>query len=272
MDFCNDATFRGQIADKLATKLFGCDSSIVLDWYNKTFIPNRIVMPGLATPSCNINPAISTLPNLSLFASCKYLGHDLPVWLSNGNNVYDTPICSTSPLSSNHRVMVIGQDPLRNAKGRDLVMSPWGLHYPSGFSKHKNVYDNLFNPMLQKGWEIYVTDYFKLYAVDQNDKKLVFGSIFDDILRAEIEAFNPDSILVLSSDWRKYKPVIDAINVGYPGKITTTVISFKPSKSPTPTSTSSINVVCASHPNNLRGKGVKAAHKLAFYAKVMTHL
>lgn len=287
MNFCNGRRFRTKIAKLLAGKLlFDCrHHSVIMGWYD-TFIDNRIKSYGINS----LGVPLTTLDGISTFSKCIRLGHDLPVWYTGGdtssavwvskNDKNDVNVKASSDIdhknvdfrnNGRRRVMVIGQDPLRDGDvdGLISIMSPWGLHYPEGFAKqHSKTYNYLFNPLVQN-FDVYVTDFWKIYGYG-NLRDGLSLSIFNfaDILKEEIRLFNPSSILILSNDYNVYEPIIDAIKGLICGADcvspipTTPPTTIPPTFSSTPITTfkystlSSIKVICASHPNNHFGKTV----------------
>lgn len=226
MQFCNDQGFRSQIEQLLVNRLFGNNSEPQIEGWYQEFI-QKYCMKGLGPYMICVRKQNMVSTNLAQYFCDKFFGHDLPVWML-GNSFYDSNghFCvpelekDTALSTTAKRVMIIGQDPMRDGCcGTLRVASPWGLHYPIGYkSKHAKCYKHIINPLLNRGCLVYVTDYYKLYFTDLShnakDSRKNLASMkgaFEDILKEEINLFKPDHIIVLSKDQNVYQPIENAI-------------------------------------------------------------
>lgn len=134
--------------------------------------------------------------SLSVVQKEANFGHDLPVWFCrNGDED-----------ASSRRVMLVAQDPRRNndEAGGLYISSPYGLHsadYRAG-GNGVLVY-NVVDALMAVGAIVYVTDALKLYArrpgyIRENYPSVVSKS--DEVLKKEIETFDPDIILFIGKD------------------------------------------------------------------------
>ena len=178
MDFCNgfpvnDNSFKQQIIDLLYRDLFNIQSNGCLEeWYD--LMTNNVnssnngwnnIVPKPINGIINVDPKKKDVLfecNKNLFQSSSIaplfsytcLGHDVPVWMSNGN------------IENMIRIMIVSQDPLRNRgiKGKILFSSPFGMHCHD----YRNKKNESLMKILQGLWKnnkivFYLTDFNKLY-------------------------------------------------------------------------------------------------------------
>lgn len=126
------------------------------------------------------------------------IGHDVPIWL-----YYKGKLNESSP-----RVMIVGQDPLRNGhdlKDNLLLSTPWGIHSLNyqvngdAISKRRRM-TFLLDMYLSAGAVVYLTDYKKLYLKkgDGPAERLnnsYWTVKFEECLRREIALFKPTLIV-----------------------------------------------------------------------------
>ena len=134
-------------------------------------------------------------------------GLDMPTWMVKRD------------VKKPHRVMIVAQDPLRTdqEKGNLVLSTPFGFHS----ADYRNVCcENhtlcCFVERLLEECEVcvYLTDCRKFYTSDRfvNARKRQFKGLFDNVLHAEMEIFNPDLIVALGND------AADAIGAKRPGR------------------------------------------------------
>ena len=217
---CSGLKLRNTISAILEKEFFGklsinhsINQSTILRWYD------------MYIQAFNSNTPLSSItPPPSFPLNKDYIGHDLPVWIEgdpfkafdSNKHKYCGPISISAvnnpdaSLEKKKKIMIIGQDPMRINKLKDklVVMSPWGLHSPFAFTKQSRFHNWIICPLLAKGYAIYVTDYYKLFATDlsRNDKNRIADSrkfvanmniCFDTILEEEMKAFNPSHVVIL---------------------------------------------------------------------------
>lgn len=118
----------------------------------------------------------------------------------------DIPIFIRS-FKSDKTIMIIEQDPLRNPKvflpiygalvlsQNAIVGTPNALHS----SKPVNFYLKLVEGLTKKGWNVYLTDTFKIYAPGLRNKKGRWGKLEKDLLEDEIKRICPRKVLLFGS-------------------------------------------------------------------------
>lgn len=200
--FCSNPSLRASISAILSKHLFkGIGVNTILSWYDQfeNMFNSRCSVPQMT----NVNP--SCLP--SSLRGKTYLGHDLPVWIE-GKDLFASSEQNVPCCVAKKRVMIIGHDPMRTAPSKVLtIATPWGLHAPNAYRKfHAKFYKHVMNPLLVKGCEVYVTDYYKLYATDSlkdaaDSRNNIMQACIacDAILDEEIQAFNPTHIILMGS-------------------------------------------------------------------------
>ena len=120
---------------------------------------------------------------LSNYGTVNNVGHDLPYWIA--------------AEEEKNKVMLVSQDPLRNNQqdGSITISSPFGMH--SIDYRGNRLMTQLVGGLLRNGISVYLTDFHKLYAT-QNNKAVNFkglDSTFKEILEKEIKEFNPSMII-----------------------------------------------------------------------------
>lgn len=136
------------------------------------------------------------------FADKGAIGLDLPTWF----NVQ----------VDNVRIMLIAQDPLRDAKWYEechdaIVSSPFGMHdatHRKSGSGGKMV-DLLINGLIKKGFAIYLTDANKYFVHDREMSKTYAKNrlkTYTDILQKELDLVRPNLCVCLG---KKAKEVLD---------------------------------------------------------------
>lgn len=172
--FCDGVGARKKVVDLLCGSIFSPELKPVLleryekmalnfkdvPWsdarWNQGSFKNEQVSPKDKT--CAVldvygNQILGNMPINGLVRDYYNAGHDLPVWVSRSK--------------SKRRIMIVGQDPLRNGhpdRGHLYISSPWALHHfhssSGGLTKTRNVIASL---ILEYDADVYMTDFSKLY-------------------------------------------------------------------------------------------------------------
>ena len=242
--FCSNLQLRNTISAILEKEFFGkisinhsINQSTILRWYD------------MYIQAFNSNTPLSSItPPPSFPLNKDYIGHDLPVWIegdpfkafNSNKHKYCGPISISAvnnpnaSLGKKKKIMIIGQDPMRinQLKDKLVVMSPWGLHSPFAFTKQSRFHNWIICPLLAKGYAIYVTDYYKLFATDlplSNKNRIAdsrnfvsglantYGVNFDTILEEEMRAFNPSHVVILgmASFQKNVKTICQRLNITF---------------------------------------------------------
>lgn len=220
MSFCDDANFRQQIIDLLYGSLFDPSaifrSNKVLEiWYNlmekNINNPNNawIASPSLPTNTnfkigakndimleccSNYYSSLGNVFNLCLTNGYTHLGHDVPIWYNS--------------VERNKRIMIVSQDPRRDIASNNLFLSsPFGLHCFDYRTRNDEVMQDIVNAILKEGHSVYLTDLYKVFALDaqDEDKKSIdlmssFKGQFVDIFKKEIALYKPNLILLMGAE------------------------------------------------------------------------
>jgi len=225
MSFCSNYKFRQQIIDLLYTELFDNtfkSSKILEKWYdlirenvdkdNTTWagISNIIIPPKTkdALFECSKSNFGKSKRIVDLL-KCNDFGHDTPIWLDSlcsSNNEEDTL------LNNKRRIMFISQDPKRNNRvsGNLYISTPFGFHckdYRTG-KLMTNIIQGLFSN--NKDICVYLTDFHKFYVNPSSSSLSINSPLicnnkkkFENVLKKEIELFNPDLIVTFGNETTK---------------------------------------------------------------------
>ena len=153
----------------------------------------------LLIPNNCVNPS----GDLQILFDNENVGHDLPVWLYNGDK------CPSS------KVMIIAQDPKRNegqdnsiynqAQRRGIILSsPWALCSRDFRESGRNKWIvSLVETLLEGGRMVYLTDNNKFYARELNYVRRNFKELYNafrDLVREEIRRERPEFIISIGDD------------------------------------------------------------------------
>lgn len=150
-------------------------------------------------------------------------GHDA---LLHGANVsgaditgIDVPVLIQTPFVSNGTIMIIEQDPLRNIKKylscynkatlaqNAIVGTPNALHYHPVF-----FYLSLVEELLKLGWNVYMTDAYKVYAPSLSKSLDRWGMGEKWLLGEEICQIRPQTVLLFGKEAKEsYKDVMQGL-------------------------------------------------------------
>ncbi len=116
----------------------------------------------------------------------KYWGVDIPVLLGDKDDDNDT-------------IFIIGESPTRNKKdfkdNRDLVIgTPFAVACVKGAPKQCDIYKYIFNRLINKGYNVYITDAVKVWY-DGMKQKGFKNYINPAFLEKEIRKINPTIIV-----------------------------------------------------------------------------
>ena len=219
MIFCNDFpvngnSFKQQIIKLLYKNLFNIQSNGCLEeWYelmtNHLNDSNNVwqkLNPGKGIINVDrrkkdvlfeYNQTIFSSSSITPLFSYSNFGHDVPVWVSNGN------------IENMIRIMIVSQDPLRNRgiNGNILFSSPFGMHCHD----YRNKKNESLMKILQGLWKnnkivFYLTDFNKLYIQSGGNETSIqtlnrqhptIAQNFKSILNKEIDLFKPNLIVTL---------------------------------------------------------------------------
>ena len=128
----------------------------------------------------NVFPAQSAL---SSFSNRSDFGHDLPYWIEVDKSV------------EKGRIMLVSQDPRRKNQNPGVITlsTPFGMH--SLDYRGNRLMTQLVEQLLNRGYSVYLTDYYKLYFKTSH-RPIVMGNEMN-IIREEIAFFNPTKIVTL---------------------------------------------------------------------------
>ena len=210
---CNNGIFTGN------TKIN--DLETIYKWlrgnYNNNHLPYKTYSYPLNPNSLDIDSSIF-IDNL--FSTNPIIGHDLPIWLTPDNEEEEEEEKEIN-LNNYKRVMFISQDPRRSifeiknsgtprSTNQDTIIfsSPFGVHSQDYSSYDKQglfarVAKKLSNSKKDgKGIMVYMTDLYKFRAANNNkndnlDKPNTIR--YHNVLGKEINAFEPDLIVLISS-------------------------------------------------------------------------
>lgn len=222
MDFCNGFpvngnSFKQQIIDLLYRDLFNIPSNGCLEeWYD--LMTNNVnssnngwnnIVPKPINGKINVDSKkkdalfecdknLFKSSSITPLFSYSNFGHDVPVWVSNGN------------IENMIRIMIVSQDPLRNRgiNGKILFSSPFGIHCHD----YRNKKNESLMKILQGLWKdnkivFYLTDFNKLYTQSGGNETSIqtlnrqhptIVQNFKSILDKEIDLFKPNLIVTLA--------------------------------------------------------------------------
>lgn len=214
--FCNDCHLSDDIPKLVADELLGAQQLDMLkarykqmrkcydfsyaEW-QKEFSDDLKPFNGYTDTTTVCIPILNPLFRKD-FVDKGAIGLDLPTWF----NVQ----------VDNIRIMLIAQDPLRDAKWYEechdaIVSSPFGLHdvtHRKSGSGGKMA-DLLINGLIKKGFAIYLTDANKYFVHDREMSKTYSESklkVYTDILQKELDLVRPNLCVCLG---KKAKEVLD---------------------------------------------------------------
>ena len=124
-------------------------------------------------------------------------------------------------------VVLLGQDPLRKSKDIDeakvfdnaFIGTPYRVHHLNGLPTNTRVYPKLIQRLLEKGYDVYLTDVRKYYpSPAKESEKQQAGNA--DLLIKELGCLKGHFILVLSGQqsqhfYNLYKDKLDAVKSDY---------------------------------------------------------
>lgn len=132
----------------------------------------------------NTKDVLLSVPVKVVLESSIYdpFGHDLPFWVEVNEE-------------EKGRIMLVSQDPLRrlSCPGYITFSSPFGIH--SLDYRGNRLTTQIVEVIIKKGYSVYLTDIYKLYAMRRGVKVSFMPKLFYDILSAEIDFFKPTSII-----------------------------------------------------------------------------
>jgi uracil-DNA glycosylase len=171
--------------------------STLKDFYND-FRNNFMTHPPLHPDGCIFHPrGMYNAPQnrKTAYNQSKLVGIDLPSSLTNEHN--------------DQKVMIIGEDPIRDPKvfgaqrPYDLIGTPFGFHNHNIRNKKRPTYFNIVQGLINKGYNVYCTDVFKIWIQDpnknQNQKVNMNPELPNAIplLMNEIDLLQPHYILLM---------------------------------------------------------------------------
>lgn len=124
-------------------------------------------------------------------------GIDIPVFFDNNGK---------------KTIMIIERDPYRTTNDRQLAVykplftshgivgTPNALHMPQSAYPNSRIYRDLINQSVKKGYNIYLTDVYKVYAPGLVGSKGRFGKNEQKLLVEEIKHIKPDKIILTGQD------------------------------------------------------------------------
>ena len=226
-DFCAGETFKKQIIEILYKYLFKKTTNLetIYDEMTRNINVNtnnkKIIKLYQRDGTC-LNDNLDT-QSIQRNGSV-YAGHDLPVWRNNPDN-------------AKIKIMVITQDPRRSEvemEGNKMpnskiisISTPFGLHSQT-YRSHKTrglvhyLFKDLQKELADKykykpnELSIYYTDFYKFRGVAPNENSNAPKDVKDncnimryvEVLRCEIEAYNPNVILLMGNDAQRAWNVI----------------------------------------------------------------
>jgi hypothetical protein len=123
----------------------------------------------------------------------------------------DVPILVKNDDKNKPVVAIIAQDPLRNANDKMLkdlpfsnpiVGTPFAIHYKQDVYSQTKVYRLIINEILNKGFDVYITDAHKIYPSKNIPKQCKKSE--RDLLIEELKVIKPDYIISFGSDAKDY--------------------------------------------------------------------
>ena len=197
IQFCTNGTFLDSIVDILCNTngIFTVSAKRdIRDIYTKMhrdFIKPQYVIYSLSRNV--INGLNATLLNDPI-TNKIYAGHDLPVWLND-------------PSIAKHRILVLSQDPRRNAKemsGKQIgISTPFGLHSMTWRShRSKGLVHYLFDKLINKFGDevcVYYTDIYKFRKTEPAQLDINNLGRYQSVLCQEIILFKPTIVLLMGS-------------------------------------------------------------------------
>ncbi|MDZ4311765.1 MAG: hypothetical protein U1A24_14565 [Cypionkella sp.] len=127
--------------------------------------------------------------------------NDLLVSFDNHVAGYDLPCLLSANRPTRGRVMFCAQDPLRNGDQKGITVGTFfGIDsdYLRQSRRHYGVLWQLIRRCVENGYDVWVTDAMKLYAKEAPIASQLYD-ICGDVLRREVELFNPDHIVAFGN-------------------------------------------------------------------------
>lgn len=156
----------------------------------------------------NTTPIRNTLSNMigkgSFYAlygtAVRYesiTGIDIPVFFDN-NGKETIMIIERDPYRTTNDKQLVGFKSLFTSHG--IVGTPNALHLPQTAYPNSRIYRDLINQCANKGYKIYLTDVYKVYALGLVGLRGRFGKNEQKLLVDEIKCIKPDKILLTGQD------------------------------------------------------------------------
>ncbi len=124
---------------------------------------------------------------------------------------FDVPVLIKSRNGSNKKLMIIvGESPLRNGTEKWLFVGfPFAVDYIMGKPHQCDVYKELFNKLLSKGYDLYITDIIKVWS-KRESKNLKVTKDDNYVLNLELGTLsnmydNKIHILLMGNNAQKWK-------------------------------------------------------------------
>lgn len=202
--------------------IFSYPTSNLVEKYLQTFYNNPSIslsscinQMGYTVGGCSAMSLINAMPLLpgANIPNTRITGIDIPIFfdVSNVANIpKDVPIIIKEPNATKvHKgtIMILEQDPLRNynqfqqlgasvLQSNAIVGTPNAFHYtPVSF------YLILVANLIAKGWSVYLTDTYKIWAQDMNGNIVRWNinqiAQFNNLLCQEIATIKPTKFLLL---------------------------------------------------------------------------
>lgn len=167
--------------------------SSVYEVFKKDF-PGPTVSSAQNIPRDRIQPITNQNNILAVFNNINFqIGIDLPVLLSPEKTCTKT-------------VFIVGEDPLRdflNLSSEVRLSTPFGLHMEEFRNHRLPIYWQYIEYLLGQGFNVYVTDYIKLWIKEKDKSKIHFkDDIKYNLQRAfnyELKTFNPKLIVTFGN-------------------------------------------------------------------------
>lgn len=178
-------------------KWLGCGSLqpllVKFSWLNQSGKKNAGIISELIRVANCKGPASNHLANKSI------IGLDMPVLVTD----------SDSEGKSKGTVVILAQDPLRGSTVQtDIILGlPFALQDGNAkgcTSVIRGSKDSIVEHLISKGYDVYLTDIFKLYMRDlQNNKVYPDENLYNeylDLLRQELQLVGPAFVLTMGKE------------------------------------------------------------------------
>lgn len=178
-------------------KWLGCGSLqpllVKFSWLNQSGKKNAGIISELIRVANCKGPASNHLANKSI------IGLDMPVLVTD----------SDSEGKSKGTVVILAQDPLRGSTVQtDIILGlPFALQDGNAkgcTSVIRGSKDSIVEHLISKGYDVYLTDIFKLYMRDlQNNKVYPDENLYNeylDLLRQELQQVGPAFVLTMGNE------------------------------------------------------------------------